>query len=211
MLQHPCRRLPAAFTLVELLVVISIVGLLLAILLPTLSMVRQSGGATQCLANLREQGKMIALHAVESDGHAPLAGVLRLDASSTTFAAAVGDPERRRYGYVTSVLFPDWDHSLLPFPVRLAEVADPAMADSANTFEISVRIERGAFDTTLAPFGCPAQPVEARLACDPLHSQWRLELYSLAPIADRLRLERVRFRLRLRVDQAAPREPGSPR
>jgi len=52
-----------AFTLVELLVVIGIIALLISILLPTLSRVRQSGDATKCLANLAGMGQAWNMYA----------------------------------------------------------------------------------------------------------------------------------------------------
>lgn len=62
----------AAFTLMELLVVISIIALLIAILTPGLEQARLSARMTQCQASLRELGVGTHIYMVDHDGYLPL-------------------------------------------------------------------------------------------------------------------------------------------
>ena len=61
------------FTLVELLVVISIIALLIALLLPALAMARQGALSTVCMANLRSQGQMLAEYQTSFEDAIPYA------------------------------------------------------------------------------------------------------------------------------------------
>ncbi|GJM24626.1 MAG: hypothetical protein DHS20C16_10410 [Phycisphaerae bacterium] len=65
------RRAKHGFTLVELLVVVSIIALLISILLPSLKKAREQAKATVCLSNLRALGQGIMLYATEYDGRLP--------------------------------------------------------------------------------------------------------------------------------------------
>src|SRR5262245_37642637 len=56
----PMKHRRRAFTLVELLTVVAIIVVLIAILLPVLSKVREAGRRTQCAAQLRQIG--VGLH-----------------------------------------------------------------------------------------------------------------------------------------------------
>lgn len=63
--------LQRGFTLIELLVVIAILSLLIAILLPVMSKVKQQARLTICAGNLRQVGIAIQLYADDYDGFIP--------------------------------------------------------------------------------------------------------------------------------------------
>lgn len=56
-------RLASAFTLIEVLVVISIITLLISIMLPSMSSARENGRAAVCLAQIREVGNATSVYA----------------------------------------------------------------------------------------------------------------------------------------------------
>lgn len=63
-----CSKPRHGFTLVELLVVISIIALLIALLLPALSAAREMGRSTQCLSNLRQMGVSTEAYVTDYNG-----------------------------------------------------------------------------------------------------------------------------------------------
>lgn len=61
----------AAFTLVELLAVIAVIGILAAIIIPVVSQVRKTASNTACVSNLRQLGNAIFLYAADNKGTLP--------------------------------------------------------------------------------------------------------------------------------------------
>ncbi|EIP98590.1 prepilin-type N-terminal cleavage/methylation domain-containing protein [Opitutaceae bacterium TAV1] len=60
-----------AFTLVELLTVIVIIGILAAIIIPTVGRVRETASAAQCIGNLRSMGVAVRLYSEDNKGRTP--------------------------------------------------------------------------------------------------------------------------------------------
>jgi prepilin-type N-terminal cleavage/methylation domain-containing protein/prepilin-type processing-associated H-X9-DG protein len=66
------RSARKAFTLIELLTVIAIIGILAAILIPTVSKVRASARSAQCISNVRQVATAINMYVVDNNGRLPI-------------------------------------------------------------------------------------------------------------------------------------------
>lgn len=71
------------FTLIELLTVIAIIGILAAIIIPTVGRVRESARNAQCSSNIRQIGLAVKLYVEDNKGMLP--------AASRPFDSALGD------------------------------------------------------------------------------------------------------------------------
>jgi prepilin-type N-terminal cleavage/methylation domain-containing protein len=71
-----------AFTLVELLVVISIIAVLLAILMPSLQKAKQQAQSVICKTRIRDIGKALSLYAIDNSDAVPPSGLSKAEAAS---------------------------------------------------------------------------------------------------------------------------------
>jgi prepilin-type N-terminal cleavage/methylation domain-containing protein len=128
-------RRNSAFTLVELLVVIAILGLLMALLMPSINSVRESARRTQCKNNLKQIGDA-ALQHLAAQGHFPSSGWGYLWS---------GDPDRgfgaRQPG--------GWIYNILPY-LGMDMVHDIGKA-SANKYNLLAESRSAAFPFTICP------------------------------------------------------------
>jgi prepilin-type processing-associated H-X9-DG protein/prepilin-type N-terminal cleavage/methylation domain-containing protein len=65
------RRRAGAFTLVELLVVVSIIAVLIGIILPSIGKARESGRRVRCVSNMKQVGHAITSYCMDNDGGFP--------------------------------------------------------------------------------------------------------------------------------------------
>lgn len=84
----PARRNPAAFTLVELLIVMAIIAVVLSILVPVMTRARAASQSVTCLSNLRQISVAFHLFAERNDKRFPDPSVTRVswESSLTQYA-----------------------------------------------------------------------------------------------------------------------------
>lgn len=80
------------FTLIELLTVIAIIGILAAILIPTVAKVRDSAHSARTVSNLRQLSTAVRLHANDWNGFFPPAVANSLPGNGTTPAQWYNNP-----------------------------------------------------------------------------------------------------------------------
>jgi type II secretory pathway pseudopilin PulG len=145
--------------LLELLVVISIIALLIAILLPALSLAREKGKQVKCLANMRSAAQA-ATNFLNDYG--------RMQLVTDEVGVELADPQRNIYAYGSG-------SELLSWPVALARASNIPMADNwdwgvrASDYNEAANTKRALVEkkTPLEFLWCPSDRVRIATAYYP--------------------------------------------
>ena len=158
-------RSRSGFTLVELLVVITIIGILISLLLPAVQAAREAARRAQCQNNLKQLG-LACLNHEQAHGHFPTGG---------WGYAWVGDPDR---GFGRGQPG-GWCYSALPY------LEQQALHDIGIGQDFSTKrtLNREMVSTPLAVFTCPTR---RRPLPYPVQTYYNLNWYNVEDVASLL-------------------------
>ena len=165
-------RRVAAFTLIEVLVVVAIIMLLLAILLPTMTKARDMGKRSVCISNLHQQGLALSSYARDHRDMLPYRG-FKSYTIAETMHEALGKPGRGRVVCNLGVLYSDkyvgkdWDVLYCPSTFDksrdLAPNYDSKAGGLSTVADANIIWTFGGYNY--------AVPLEGRGNCPRLHSK----------------------------------------
>jgi len=153
-MKHPANKAARpAFTLVEMLIVISIIGLLAALLFPVFARVREGARATSCNSNLRQLGLAFTQYAQDYGGRFPGTGDAYQPPGNTgaCFASTCNGWQAGKGHWVSGV------------PTQFLAETDPPFAPKKDNNNVinKADVEGGAlfsYVKSASTFYCPSDP-----------------------------------------------------
>jgi len=143
------KRQPLGFTLIELLVVIAIIGVLAAILLPSLARTREKARRISCLNNLSQIGTAMFMYAQDNEGYLPWSGGSE---NAECLAVLAGD-----FGADIRVFACPSDRNRAELE-DMAEASITTVLDAPNSYRVSYDYF-GAYTKTPIVMPPPEQPI----------------------------------------------------
>jgi prepilin-type N-terminal cleavage/methylation domain-containing protein len=128
------------FTLVELLVVITIIGILIGLLLPAVQSARESGRRTQCANNLRQLTSAAKQHET-AHGYYPTGGWTGSWSGDPNFGTGKGQPG-------------GWTYNILPH-IERQSVHDMGLTSNGSAAPAATLGQ--AAQTTISEYCCPSR------------------------------------------------------
>ena len=140
------RRYDRGFTVVEMLVVISIIAVMMALLLPAVQAARESGRRMSCLSNMKQLGLAVQQFETAKQYLPPSRGFATL--SPTVYSTAIGN---KPTSWNTPEHTMSWAYYIMPY------IEQTTVQEQMNAVVIANTSGLSTFgDVAIAPFRCPS-------------------------------------------------------
>ncbi|MDR1283940.1 MAG: prepilin-type N-terminal cleavage/methylation domain-containing protein [Opitutaceae bacterium] len=132
----PASETAAAFTLIELLTVITIIGILAGILIPVVASVRKSARNATCISNLRQLHTAVALYAADNKDNLPTGWLAVAQNSGPWTYKLTGYMQDGSKNYINASItaIKKGEKSILFCDQNASQLANPATSSASSNY-----------------------------------------------------------------------------